>query len=78
MTKPNEGLPGEGFMMTAEMACVFYEICLEHNITERADKIQLLRMLVAEGDVKYIRDPKAFLADKKFVQIKYKEKPPLE
>lgn len=63
-------LPPEGFLMSAETACLFYEICIDHGITERVDKIALLRLLVADGMAKYLRSPKEFLADKRFIQIK--------
>lgn len=60
----------EGWLMDLGTACVFYEVCRDMHLDTEEQRVALLRILVADKKVKYLRDPKTYLKDKRVMAIR--------
>ena len=63
-------MSGEGFVMSARLAEVFFRWCARYKVEGRAERVEGMRRLVAKRKVKYIRDATAFMKGKKVLHIK--------
>lgn len=64
----------EGFLIDAWIGMLFYRVCRRYKITERLDKIALMRELVRRKKAKYIRDVEPLLDGKNILKIGFKPK----
>ncbi len=63
----------EGFLMSMDVAHSFFELCQKLGLDEYEDRVTLLRIMVKEKRVKYLRDPNEYMKDKRVLQIKSKK-----
>jgi len=60
----------EGFLTSLATATLFFRVCRRYHIDGYSDRMALMRELVRRKKAKYVRDPQAFLAGKKVLQVK--------
>lgn len=60
----------EAFIMTAEVGCVFWQLCKELKLDTEAKRVALLRILVKDHKAEYIRDPQTYLKDRRILAIR--------
>lgn len=61
----------EGWLMDVETACVFWDICCHMKLETEEQRKALLRILVKDKKVKYLRDPQTYFKDKRVLVIKH-------
>jgi hypothetical protein len=62
----------EGFVMDAATAEIFFSVCHELKLETLEERMAVMRLLVKEKRAGYLRDVKAYVKDKKVLQIKGK------
>lgn len=66
----------EGFILTPQMACVFFRVIRLYRIGQDYSKrMALIRKIIARKKGVYVRDVKPFLAGKKVLKLDSKEIP---
>jgi hypothetical protein len=60
----------EGFVMTADVAMEFYEMCIEKKAETLEERTALLREFVKNKQAQYVRDVKGSIKGKKIGVVK--------
>lgn len=63
----------EGFVLDVSTACVFWEVCRDLKLETEAQRVAVLRVLVADKKATYLRDPQTYLKDKRVLAVKRKQ-----
>lgn len=67
-------MASEGFLTDVDTAMLFFRICSRYKITNREDRVALLRELTRRKKAKYLRDVQPILEGKKVLKIGFKPK----
>jgi hypothetical protein len=62
----------EGFLMDSGVATLFFRVCMRYHITDKKDRLLLLRELARRKKIKYMRDVEPFIAGKKVLKVGFK------
>lgn len=59
----------EGFSLDVDTALLFFRVCSLYKITNRNDRVALMRKICSRGKAKYIRDVNELVKGKKTLYV---------